>query len=462
MKVAFFSSEVFPYSKTGGLADVSAALPKALQARGIDIKIFTPLYKGIRAKRVNSQYSTLKINGKIEVIFIDRPEYFQRDNLYTDNKKDYPDNIERFSFFCKKSLEILKDIDFSPCILHCNDWQTAFVSVYRKTLYKKDEFFKRSKVVLTVHNLAFQGYFDEDEFICLGLLKKYKPLFSIYSRLNALKAGIITADRVTTVSPSYAEEVQTDDLGCGLGNLLNKYRFKLSGIINAIDHSVWNPQKDKYIYQNYDKDSLAKKNENKLALQKEVRLKEDKKKMLFGMVSRLTEQKGLDILSRVLPELLEKFEFIILGLGQEKYHAFLEGLQDKFPEKIRVFLEFNEALAHKIYAGSDVILMPSRFEPCGLSQLIGFKYGTIPLIHVTGGLKDTVGDCFDSKLESTGFRFYDYDPESLKESVFKAAKVFKESSFWNQIQARVMEKDFSWDKSAKKYINLYNDLKQGS
>jgi len=455
MKVAFFSSEVFPFAKTGGLADVSGALPLALEDAGIDVKIFMPLYKKIKPRKLNHDFGVSKVGRNVEVIFIKNDEYFLRDHLYNTPEGDYPDNLERFSYFCAKSFDVLKAIKFKPDILHCNDWQSSLIPVFLKAKFKRDNFFKDTKTVLTIHNLAFQGYFELDKFTLLDISEEYKPLFEVYNKLNLLKAGIIASDRVNTVSPSYAQEIQADDFGCGLAHVLRDNRAKLSGILNAIDYNVWSPSGDKLIYSQYDEDSLDKKADGKMSFQKDLGLKQDADRLLLGMVSRLTEQKGVDILSEALPAILKKHQVVILGLGDPKYHEILQGLAGKNPRSFSFNVKFDESLAHKIYASSDVFLLPSRFEPCGLSQMISFKYATLPLVHATGGLRDTVIDCSRDKKQGNGFVFTEYSSKALAEAVKRADSLYRNKGKWRLIQERVSALNFSWQKAAQEYLNLY-------
>lgn len=455
MKIAFFSSEVFPFAKTGGLADVAGALPKALSELGAEVKVFMPLYKNIRPESLSESFGRTKVSNSMEVIFIKNDEFYLRDYLYNTPEGDYPDNLERFSFFCKKSLETLKEINFSPDILHCNDWQSSLAPVYLKSLYKNDPFFKKAKSILTIHNLAFQGYFPSDKFGSLGISEEVKDDLEIYGRINLLKGGIIYSDRINTVSPSYAEEIQTEEFGCGLDTVLRENRERLSGILNAIDYKVWSPGTDASIYHKYSGDSLKEKVENKLSLQKEFGLSKGRDKFLIGMVTRLAEQKGVDILTESLPEILKKYQVVILGTGEPKYHKILSILAESYPENFSLHLKFDETLAHKIYASSDVFLMPSRFEPCGLSQLISFKYAVLPLVKATGGLKDTVTDCISDPQSGTGFVFTEYSAKALIEKVNQAYNLFQDKSNWRLLQQRVSALNFSWKETAKKYLGLY-------
>ncbi len=461
MKIAFFSSEVFPFAKTGGLADVAGALPLALEEFGLEVKVFMPLYKNIKPEVLKEEFGISKIGKDIEVIFIRNDAFFKRDYLYNSPQGDYPDNLERFSFFCKESLEIIRRINFRPDILHCNDWQTALIPLYLETLYNKEECLKNAKTLLTIHNLAYQGYFELDKFNLLGLPQAYKAILEIYSKLNFLKAGIIKADRVNTVSPTYAKEIQTKEYGCGLEDILKENSSKLSGILNAIDYKVWDPSKDNFIYFKYGANNLEKKVENKLSFQREMNLKLDKDTFLLGMVSRLAEQKGIDILYEVLPRLLPNYQVVILGIGDEEYHKRLSSLAKDFPQSFSLHLKFDEALAHKIYASCDCFLMPSRFEPCGLSQMISFKYATVPIVHATGGLKDTVVDYSQDKDKGRGFVFYEYSSKALEKTIREAFVLFSQNKEeWNFLQKKITGLDFSWPRTAQNYLKLYESMEK--
>ena len=453
MKVAFCSSEVFPFAKTGGLADVAGALPKALADQGNQVKVFMPLYKGIKPKQLKKDYGYSK-HESIEFYFIRHDEYFLRDALYGTPKGDYPDNLDRFSFFCDKTIELLKSIDFRPDIIHNNDWQTALVSVFLKANHKEDKFFANTKTVLTVHNLAYQGVFKKEEFKKLGLDKSYFAMDTLeyYEKVNLLKGGILFSDWITTVSPTYAKQIQTPDYGCGLEGILREKREHLTGILNGIDYDIWNPKVDKYIYKKYDQDNLKTKADNKVAFQKDLGLTVDKDKMLLGMVSRLAEQKGLDIFSKILDELLKSFQIVILGFGDKKYHEILKKKADANKKSLSLHLAFDEKLAHRIYASSDVFLMPSRFEPCGLSQLISYKYATVPVVHKTGGLADTV---IDYKDGGGGFVLNSYKKEELVAALHRANEVFKDKEAWRSLIKKIAGYDFSWEKSARHYMELY-------
>ncbi|MCF7873747.1 MAG: glycogen synthase GlgA [Candidatus Omnitrophica bacterium] len=455
MNIAFCSSEVYPFAKTGGLADVSGALPLSLAALGHQVKIFMPWYKGIKPDKHFDDFATIKHQG-VEVVFIKNEHFFKRDYLYTTETGDYPDNLERFSFFSRQILKVLKEINFSPDIIHNNDWQTSLVSIYLNIFYKDDDFFQDTKTILTIHNLVFQGIFAKKDFEHLGISWDYFNMhyLEFYGKINLLKGGIIFSDAITTVSPTYARQIQKKEFGCGLEGVLAEKKNCLRGILNGIDYNVWDPKDDDFIYTKYRK-SLKKKLENKLSLQKETGLCQDKDTLLFGMVSRLTEQKGLDILTESIESILDKSQLIILGTGDIKYHKKLKQIQRNNKDNFSLHIDFDETLAHKIYAASDVFLLPSRFEPCGLSQLISFKYGTIPLVNLTGGLVDTVSDI---SRGGSGFTLKKYDKNSLIKVFKKAQRLFKDRKKWNSVVKVNMKKDFSWKKAAKKYLDLYQGL----
>ncbi|MCF7887120.1 MAG: glycogen synthase GlgA [Candidatus Omnitrophica bacterium] len=455
MNIAFCSSEVYPFAKTGGLADVSGSLPLSLAALGHQVKIFMPWYKGIKPEKHFDDFATIEHQG-IEVVFIKNEHFFKRDYLYTTDKGDYPDNLERFAFFSRQILKVLKELNFSPDIIHNNDWQTSLVSMYLKIFYNDDDFFQNTKTILTIHNLVFQGIFDKKDFEHLGISWDYFNMhyLEFYGKINLLKGGIIFSDAITTVSPTYARQIQTNEFGCGLEGVSTEKKDRLKGILNGIDYKVWDPKEDGFIYKKYAK-SLKAKLENKLNLQKEMKLAQDKDILLFGMVSRLTEQKGLDILTESIEVMLKKSQLIILGTGDLKYHKKLREIQKNNKERFSLHIDFDEALAHKIYAASDVFLLPSRFEPCGLSQLISFKYGAIPLVNLTGGLVDTVSDLSKG---GSGFTLKKYDKNSLIKLLKKAQRLFKDKKKWNSIVKANMKKDFSWKKAAKQYLNLYQVL----
>ena len=461
MKIAMVSSEVVPFAKTGGLADVAGALPLALEYCGHEVIVLMPGYKCItdarvKITRVSKDVSCSVIGKNIKVYFIENKNYFFRDGLYGDKNGDYPDNLERFIFFCRASLDLLPEINFCPDILHLHDWQASLIAAYLKNLYLKQDFYARIKTILTLHNVGYQGVFAKEEFPKLGLDWGLFDIdgFEFYNKINLLKGGIVFSDFITTVSPTYANEIQTRDLGFGLEGLLKLRKNVLSGILNGVDYSVWDPNADKFIMQNYSPANPQDKALNKEDLQRICGLPVDPKVPVLGMVSRLAEQKGLDILAEGLDELAQMdLQLVILGAGDLKYQEILKIAAEKYPKVISLNLKFDDLLAHKIYAGSDIFLMPSKYEPCGLGQLISLRYGTIPLVFKTGGLADTIN-------RNNGFVFSQYTQEELVKLIKKAVQVYKNTSKWSLLMKNAMECNFSWKVSADKYVQLYAKAKK--
>lgn len=463
MKILFCSSEIVPFAKTGGLADVAGALPSALEELGLDVAVVMPKYKSINADKFGLEkldkdiYST-KIGKNIPIYFVENEKYFNRDGLYGEKTGDYPDNLERFSFFSKRAIELMEQLKFKANIVHCNDWQTSLIPVYLKTLYKDKPFFKNMKTILTVHNLAYQGVFKKDEFPKLGLDWKYFTLDTLefYDQINVLKGGLIFSDLVTTVSDAYSKEIQTKEFGCGLEGLLAKRKDSIFGIINGLDYNIWDPAKDKMIFKTFSPQSLQDKYANKQGLQKECGLDIKSDSPLIGFVGRLAEQKGLDILSGCIEQVAKlDLQMVFLGTGDIKYHQILQDIAKRFPKNISVHLKFDDYLAHKIYAGCDMFLMPSRYEPCGLGQMISLKYAAIPIVFKTGGLADTISDFDPNTVEGNGFVFDCYKSEDLLKEIKLAIYFYKQKETWKNILSRAVKYDFSWGASAKKYLELY-------
>jgi starch synthase len=458
MKVAFCSSEVFPFAKTGGLGDVSAALPGELARAGLEVKVFMPLYKGIKPEKMYDGFGITRHNG-LEVFFIKNDRYFVRDSLYTgDDGNDYPDSLERYSFYSREVLKILKKIDFAPDIIHSNDWQASLVNVYLRTICRDDSFFDRAGSVLTIHNLAYQGLSQKEKFSLLGIPEEFfsEDYLGFHGKVNLLKGGIVFSDVVTTVSPTYARQIQAPQYGCGLEKFLSRKGKNLLGILNAIDYTIWDPEIDEFIYRKYSPDTLDDKAVNKIQLQRELGLNEDKDVLLMGMVSRLAEQKGVDILSEALDSVLPGHQLVILGVGEPRYHRILKEKESRFKDSFSLVLKFDEALAHKIYAGADLFLLPSRFEPCGLSQMISYKYATLPLANHTGGLADTIKDVSDG---GSGFIFNNYRAADLKSAIERAGEFFRDKKSWRATAKEATRYNFSWKVAAVKYIGLYKKLK---
>lgn len=453
LKILLASSEVAPFAKTGGLADVAGSLPIALADLGVDIRVIMPKYASIKVKGDET-----RIGKNVKVYFVEHDDYFNRSQLYGDKFGDYKDNLDRFAFFSREVLERCKREKFKPDIIHCNDWQTALIPVYLNTLYKYDPFFAGTKTLYTIHNLAYQGLFPKEEFPKIGLdwVLFHINYFEFYDKVNLMKAGLVYADAISTVSPTYAQEIMTQEYGCGLEGVLKARKAVLSGILNGIDNDAWNPAIDPYIATQYSAATIEDKSANKEALQKEGGLKIDRSIPMIGLISRLADQKGLDLLAKIIAPLLNmKVQFVLLGTGEQRYHVLFEKMAAKHAKSAFINLKFDAALAQKIYAASDLFLIPSRYEPCGLGQMISFRYGTIPVVRQTGGLKDSVSEFNSATHEGNGFTFTDYKSEDFFNAIKKGLGVYKETKTWAELVTKVMRLDFSWTSSGKTYIDLY-------
>jgi starch synthase len=454
------ASEVVPFAKTGGLADVVGALPLVLEKEGQEVLLILPFYKEVKKANVvihklRAGVSYAGLGKNIKIYFIEQDLYFNRDGLYGDKTGDYKDNLDRFSYYCKMALELLKEIHFVPDILHCHDWQSALIPVYLKALYAKDSFYKNTKTILTIHNLGYQGLFPKEEFPKLGLDAGFfnMDMLEFHGKVNILKGGIVCVDYISTVSPTYAKEIQSDELGFGLEGVLHTQSGRLSGILNGLDYSIWNPETDAHIVSTYSVSDLGGKQKNKEELQKVFNLPVRPEVPLFGIVSRLAEQKGFDLLALGMEEICKMgVQLAILGTGELKYHRLLAAFAKKYPDSLSLQLKFSEELAHKIYAGSDAFLMPSRYEPCGLGQLISLRYGSVPVVFKTGGLADTV-------THDHGFVFTHYKKEDLLKTLKEAVGAFADKNKWDRLVKNAMECNFSWEASAKEYIHLYEKAK---
>ena len=477
-KILFAASECVPFAKAGGLADVVGSLPKYLNKKKYDIRVVMPKYKSIPKKfkdkmvymdsfemqiGEHSRYVgvfTCKHAG-ITYYFIDNEYYFSAPTLYHGD----PDwNIEKFAFFSKAVLSILPVIDFRPDIIHCHDWQTGLIPVYLDHFRYLGDYFKGLKTIMTIHNLKFQGVWDPEIVRRITDLPEYyfaPDKLEAYKDANLLKGGIVYADKVTTVSESYADEIKTPYYGEGLHGLLNARSKDLIGIVNGLDYGEFNPQKDKRIVKSFSVEDFRKnKVKNKLALQEEVGLKKDAKVMLFGVVSRLTGQKGFDLVECVLDEICQdNIQLVILGTGEERYENLFRHFAWKYPDKVSANIFYDEDLSHRVYAGCDAFLMPSSFEPCGLSQLMSLRYGTLPIVRETGGLRDTVVPYNEYEKTGTGFGFMNYNAHEMLSTIRYAQKIFYgKKRDWNKMIERAMQQDFSWTNSAKEYEELYDNL----
>lgn len=471
MKILFAASEADPFIRTGGLGDVGGALPIALAKEEQEVRVILPLYESIPAKYRQTmlfigstivslgwrrQYAgvfTQSING-VQYYFIDNEYYFKRQGLY-----GHYDDGERFAFFSRAIIEVLPLIDFFPDIIHCNDWQTALVPVMLDSFYREDSRYAGIKTVFTIHNIEFQGKMDRS---CItdvfGIPESYRKAVEYDNKANMLKAGIEQSNIVTTVSETYAKEIMDPYFAYGLENILQKRSYKLTGIVNGIDTDLYNPLKDDSLFQRYSEKSLARKQKNKVGLQELVFLPVVDKP-LIGMVTRLTNQKGMDIIMEVIEELLQlDIQMVILGTGDWKYENALTELSRRFSTKLAVVINFSRDIASKIYGGADMFLMPSRFEPCGLSQLIAMRYGNVPIVRETGGLKDTVIPYNAENGEGTGFTFKSYNAYDMLDAIKRALAVYADKKEWQSLMKNAMERDYSWKEQAKKYINLYKSL----
>lgn len=466
LKIAIVTSEAEPYAKTGGLADVCGTLPPEIKKLGHDVILILPYYRTIRetkiaAKKLNNIYSTTG-EGGVEAYFIANRKYFDRKELYGTPKGGYPDNAYRFGAYCKTVIDLLPKIGFQPDIIHINDWQSAMVPYFLKTIEKENPFYRETKTLLTIHNMAYQGLFPPDVLLGLGLSQDvFIPHGGIefYGKVSFLKAGLITADAISTVSKKYSQEIQTEEYGCGLDGVLREERGHVYGILNGVDYSQWNPEIDKFITQKYSADNLSGKNECRKDLLKEFGLDGDISTPIMGMISRLTDQKGFDILAESIEEIAKlDLRLVLLGTGENKYHKLFRKIQKKYPRHFAIKIEFNNPIAHKIEAGSDMFLMPSRYEPCGLNQIYSLKYGTVPVVRATGGLDDTIENFDPQKSTGNGFKFAEYSSKALLDKIKEALNIFENKELWNKLIQNGMKQDFSWQRSAQEYIELYNKI----
>ena len=473
-KVAYIASECVPFIKTGGLADVVGTLPKIFDKSQYDVRIIIPNYLCIPNKyRDKMRYIThfhMDINWRqqyvgimyleyegIKVYFIDNEYYFGGFSPYGDTKWD----IEKFCFFSKAALSILPVIGFRPDIVHCHDWQAGMVPVYLKTLFASNPFFQGIKSIMTIHNLKFQGIWDIETIQACSGLPSYlftPDKLEIHRDASMLKGGLVYADKITTVSNTYAGEIQTPYYGEGLHGLLGARHESLWGIVNGIDYEIYNPETDPMIYKNYNKGNYKKnKYENKRKLQEELGLPVDKKQFVIGIISRLTDQKGLDLVDRVMNDICQDgVQFIVLGTGEERYENMFRYYQGIHPAKVSANIFYSDERSHKMYAGCDVMLVPSRFEPCGLTQLMALRYGTVPIVRETGGLRDTVVPYNEFEQTGTGFSFSNYNAYEMLNAINYAKCVYYDhKENWYGIVERAMEQNYSWGKSAEKYQELY-------
>lgn len=487
MNILFIASEMEPLAKTGGLADVMGILPKRLAELGLDVRIVIPHYKEVERnlRRLKYRVKALKASevvipidwipykGKIKetiiegvpVYLLGNDQLYGREFIYSTPSGDYDDNDVRFGFLSLGALEIAKALNFKPDIIHCNDWQTALlpIALKWKKHYNDDPFFNDTKVVYTIHNLAYQGLFPRELIEKFGLPSDiYNPNeMEFYGKVNLLKGGIISSDLVVTVSPRYAEEIKTPEYGYWLDGVLRSIsdQNKLVGIMNGLNYDVWDPEKDNAIYKKYGVQDLEGKSLNKSRLRRSLGFKSGEQRPLIGIVSRLADQKGIDLVVDFLDQILALgVEIVVLGTGDKNYEKLLTEDMDKYGDRFSAIIGYNDKKARNIYAGSDMFLMPSRFEPCGLGQLIALKYGTIPIVRGTGGLLDSIIDYKRNKEFGNGFVFHGFEGKELLEAVKNAIDVYNNPEEWKTLMKRAMTENFSWRKSSKLYMEYYKDL----
>ncbi|WP_325176621.1 glycogen synthase GlgA [Paenibacillus alkalitolerans] len=473
MKVLMIATETVPFVKTGGLADVIGSLPKALGGCGVDTRVMLPKYEDIggewreRMAPVASfevllgwrkQYCGVEmlVHDGITYYFIDNEFYFRRRGLY-----GYGDDAERFAYLCQAALEALPRLDWAPDVLHCHDWHTALVPVFLRAHYGESGFHNRLKTVLTIHNLKYQGVYPSgvmSDLLNLGWEHFSANGLEYYGNVNYMKGGLNYCDMITTVSPSYAEEIQTQYYGEGLDGTLRYRNDRLVGIVNGLDYNAYDPMNDGHLSVRYRK-SLKKKRQNKVALQRELGLPIDEAVPVISVVTRLVEQKGVDLIARVLNELLsEDAQFVVLGAGEHRYEKMLRDASYHRPDKLSAQIMFDEGLARRIYAASDLFLMPSKFEPCGIGQMIAMRYGCVPIVRETGGLRDTVEPYNELSGEGHGFTFSHYNAHDMLYTVRRALAMYRDELHWNRIADNVSKQDFSWSVSAKRYSQVYKSL----
>lgn len=487
LNVLFVSSEVDPFAKTGGLADVSSALPQAIRALDHEVRIMLPRYGVINERKahlhemlrlkeievpvggkkylagVKSSFLTSS-HAKVQVYFLDNQHFFGRHGLYVhpDTRKDYQDNDERFIFFCRGILEVLKRLGWAPDIIHCNDWMTGLLPAYLKTMYADDPFYAGTKTVFTIHNMAYQGVFPHTSFSKTLLpAEVFSPRgVEAHGNLNFLKAALVYADALTTVSETYAAEISTSaEFGCGLQDVLRERKNDLTGILNGVDYSQWDPAVDELLPHRYDIRSIDLKVENKKALCARVGLPFQERTPVLGIISRLADQKGFDLIDEVFDDLLAmNLQIVVLGTGEKKYHDLFQKASHRKPDRVAAALTFNDELAHWIEAGADMFLMPSRYEPCGLNQIYSLRYGTVPVVRATGGLEDTIEDIDVGRGTGTGFKFKNYNGTDMLKAIRRAVSAYADQTTWRRLMKNGMTKDFSWDGPARKYVQLYRSI----
>jgi starch synthase len=477
MRILFVASEGLPFSKTGGLADVVEALPKALVEIGNEVAIVLPRYRGTRAATVVMPSMTIPtgaglrfpavadgtVIAGVRYFFVDDPEYFNREQLYGEQGKDYPDNAERFGEFSRAAIEIAKHI-WPPDVIHCHDWQTALVPVLLQTLYAADPLVRAIPVVFTIHNMGYHGQFPRAVLAELGLPENLFRMDALefFGKVNFLKAGLIYSDFLTTVSKRYAQEIQTPEFGHGLDGVVRDRAAQLRGILNGADYSIWSPDNDTLIAARYSAKDLTGKKACKKDLLEQFKLDAtDLQRPLIGIVSRFAAQKGFDLIEEIADDLVSDGAAIVaLGAGEPRYESLFRELAGKYPRQVGVKIAYDNALAHKIEAGADMFLMPSHYEPCGLNQMYSLHYGTVPIVRATGGLDDTIEQYEATTGKGTGFKFSEYNSQALLKSVRQALAVYRTPQAWQKLQVTGMSRDYSWRASAIEYARVYEGARK--
>jgi starch synthase len=476
MRILLASSEVHPYSKTGGLADMAGSLVKALARAGHQVGLVTPLYRGIRGRfpemRKLDWYMNLPLGAQwargevwtlepmegLTVYFVDQPGFLDRPGVYAENGLDYADNAERFIFFSKAVAHLARYLPWQPEVVHVNDWQTALAPLLMLHQKLWEGWTSKPRTCITIHNLAYQGIFPATKYALTNLPQDYFNLngAEFYGNLNCLKAGIVYSDVVTTVSPRYAREITTPEQGCGLDDILRRRHGALFGILNGVDYDEWNTTSNPRLKHPYSLRDLKGKAANKADLQRELGLPADDTVPLFSNITRLADQKGVDIQLGALEEMLStRMQFVLLGSGWEGYEEAYRRLMRRYPDKVAVQIGFDQSLSHRIEAGSDFFMMPSKFEPCGLNQMYSLRYGTVPIVRMTGGLDDSVVDITEDRKRADGIKFVDYSARALAKGMRKALVLFNEPKLLREYRRNGMKMDFSWDRMVGKYVEAY-------
>jgi starch synthase len=488
-RVVMFAAEATPYIKVGGLADVVGILPRVLAKMGARVHLVIPAHETagrigfdirpsdispfdvlLGAEVIRAEVMQARLpESDVDVFFVGGGGFFSRPGLYDDpvSGEGYPDNLRRFTFFAKAGIELMRRLGFPVDVIHCHDSQAALVPALLRTMYLQDPFFARTGIMFTIHNLAYQGIYEKETLFQAGIGPQFFYPFSpfeYWGKVNLMKAGIETADLLTTVSPSYAQEIQSDpEFGCGLEGIVRNRADSLYGIVNGIDYGEWNPETDPFLPAHYSFENLEGKQECKARLLERMGLPKPAGRVpLIGIISRLADQKGFDLIGEAIDEIaVQDLQMVVLGTGQAKYHKMLESISARYPEKIAIKLAFDNELAHQIEAGSDMFLMPSRYEPCGLNQLYSLRYGAVPVVRSTGGLADTIVD-YDLQSDcGTGFAFHEYRASEMMAALRRALSVFHDHERWQRLTARDMLQRWSWEESARKYLRLYEKMVEG-